>query len=58
MANQKKKKTLPEAENQVVEYESREFLSVDFSYKAEKTNLITLTGEPDYQLLFWDWSKC
>lgn len=58
MSGQRKKKSLPENEDTVEAYESKEFLAVDFSYKQEKTNLITLTGEPDFQVLFWDYPKC
>jgi WD40 repeat protein len=32
-------------------------LSVCFSPKAENKNIITLCGQPDWMLLFWDWDK-
>jgi hypothetical protein len=36
-------------------YQSKEFLAVSFSAKNEKHHLLTLTGEPDYQLILWKW---
>jgi hypothetical protein len=38
-------------------YQSKEFLSVSFSAKNEKHHLLTLTGEPDYQLILWKWDQ-
>jgi hypothetical protein len=38
-----------------VQYQSKEFLSVCFAPKTEKHHLLTLTGEPDYMLIFWKW---
>lgn len=37
--------------------ESTEFISVAFSPSNEKSHLITLSGEPDYTLMFWKWDK-
>lgn len=54
---QRKRKTLPELEQECNDYTSKEFVSVAFSPKNEKHHLITLTGEPDFQLLFWQWDK-
>ena len=41
------------------DYESKEFLAACFhsTPKFENKNLITLTGAPDWMLLFWDWEK-
>lgn len=39
------------------DYSAREFVSCCFSPKNEKQHLITLTGEPDWLLLFWQWDK-
>jgi hypothetical protein len=38
-------------------YQSKEFISVQFSPKNEKHHLLTLTGEPDYQLILWKWDS-
>jgi hypothetical protein len=39
------------------DYQAKEFLSCCFSPKNEKQHLITLTGEPDWCILFWQWDK-
>lgn len=39
------------------ECESQEYISVAFSPANEKNFLITLSGEPDYMLIFWQWDK-
>ncbi|CAI2371694.1 unnamed protein product [Moneuplotes crassus] len=36
---------------------STEFISVAFSPVNERSNLITLSGEPDWSLMFWKWDK-
>lgn len=51
------KKTLPDAYDQEQEYQSKEFVACAFSEKNEKGHLITLTGEPDWQLILWQWDK-
>ena len=51
---QRKKKALPE--HDCKDYTARKFVAVDFS-KNEKSFLITLTGKPDWMLLFWQWDK-
>lgn len=33
------------------------FVSCAFSPKNEKHHLITLSGEPDWVLVFWEWEK-
>ena len=48
---------LPETDQDCNDYQSKEFLSCAFSPKNEKQHLITLTGEPDWVLLFWQWDK-
>jgi len=55
--SQKKKKTLPDQDINCNDYESKEFLSCAFSWKNENQFIITLTGEPDWTLLLWDWDK-
>ena len=57
--SQKKKKTLPDQDVACNDYESKEFLSCAFSTKKELEGniLITLTGEPDWMLMLWDWEK-
>jgi len=39
------------------EYQSKEFVSCCFNPRNEQSDLITLTGEPDWQLIFWRWNK-
>lgn len=39
------------------ELSSTDFISVAFSPSNEKENLITLSGEPDWTLMFWNWNK-
>ena len=36
---------------------STDFISVAFSPSNEKEHLITLSGEPDWTLMFWNWNK-
>ena len=55
--SQKKKKTLPDPDVDCRDYESREFLSACFNPKDENRYIITLTGQPDWQLILWDWDK-
>jgi hypothetical protein len=38
-------------------YQSKEFLAVQFSPKNEKHHLLTLTGEPDYNVILWKWDS-
>ena len=54
---QRKKKDMPDSEADISDYSAREFVSCCFSPKNEKQHLITLTGEPDWLLLFWQWDK-
>lgn len=39
------------------EYQSKEFVSVVFSPVSPDKHLITLTGEPDWQVIFWEWNS-
>jgi hypothetical protein len=48
---------LKDKEDHYTEYQSKEFVSCAFSPKNEKHHLITLTGEPDWVLIFWEWEK-
>lgn len=54
---QRKKKSLKDKEDPYPEFVSKDFVSCAFSSKNEKHNLITLTGDPDWVLLFWEWEK-
>ena len=57
ITSRKKKKTLPEddeAEHHP-DYSSKTFLSAAFSPKYEKHNIMTLAGDTDWTLLFWQW---
>jgi hypothetical protein len=56
--SQKKVKVLPDQDLKCTDFEAKEFLSVCFnpmSSKAEGKQLITLTGEPDWLLILWNW---
>ena len=55
--SQKKKKVLPDQDIRCSDYEAKEFLSACFDPVKENRFLITLTGEPDWSLLLWDWDK-
>ncbi len=39
------------------DYNSKEFVSVNFAPTAEKTLLVTLTAEPDIKVILWTWDK-
>ena len=39
------------------DYNSKEFVSVNFAPSAEKTLLVTLTAEPDIRVILWTWDK-
>jgi len=36
---------------------SKEFVSMAFSHQHEKSQLITLSGSPDWVLVLWQWDK-
>ena len=55
--SQKKKKTLPDPDVECKDFQSREFLSACFNPKDENRYIVTLTGQPDWQLILWDWEK-
>jgi hypothetical protein len=55
--SQKKKKVLPDQDIRCSDYESKVFLSACFHPKQENKFILTLTGEPDWCLLLWDWDK-
>ena len=52
-----KVKILPENEYAHEHYTSKEFLSCAFSPKNTKQNLMTLCGDPDWCILFWQWDQ-
>lgn len=39
------------------EYQSKEFVSVNFAASNEKSLLATLSGEPDIRVILWNWDK-
>ena len=51
---QKLKQTLPDQDIDTDDYEAKEFLSAAFPVKNEQTQMVTLTGAPDWVLLLWD----
>lgn len=55
--SQKKRKTLPDPDIDCTDYQSKEFLSACFSPKFENNQIITLTGAPDWMLIFWNWDQ-
>ena len=55
--SQKKKKVLPDQDIACTDYEAKEFLSCSFSPKQENQFMITLTAEPDWSVIVWDWDK-
>jgi len=52
----KKKKTMPEQIQDMNAYDSQEFVASAFSPKEERT-IVTLTGEPDWQVFLWNWDR-
>lgn len=48
-------KTLPEGDNERKTYKSREFVCSAFSH-IKQDLIITLCGEPDWQIILWDWN--
>jgi WD40 repeat protein len=57
ITSRKKKRVLPENEYETNDFTTKTFLSAAFSPKNEKQHLITLAGEPDWSLLFWQWDQ-
>jgi hypothetical protein len=57
VAGQKFRKKLPDQEHECNDYFSKEFLACAFSVKSEKNHLVTLTGEPDWLIILWQWDK-
>ena len=53
----KKRKTLPEPDMENLSIECREFLGCAFSPTTEQSHLITLSGEPDWQAILWQWDQ-
>jgi cyclopropane fatty-acyl-phospholipid synthase-like methyltransferase len=52
----KKKKSMPEHIQDLNAYDSQEFVSSAFSHKEERM-IVTLTGEPDWQVFLWNWER-
>lgn len=56
--NRKKKRTLPDPEMSVeVPISAKEFAACCFSPVQDKPHLVTLSGEPDWRLIIWQWDK-
>ena len=57
--NLRKKRVIPDPGVEIpgLTINAREFVSAAFSPKNEKEHLITLSGEPDWQLILWNWDK-
>lgn len=55
--SKKKRKTLPEPEIENLSFECQEFLSCAFAPETEKQHLITLSGEPDWCIIVWQWDQ-
>ena len=36
---------------------SKEYISVAFSNQSEKSHILTLSGEPDWMIILWQWDK-
>ena len=53
IVERKQKKMIPELDVEV-DYTAKEFLSCAFCPKNERAHILTLTGEPDWQLQLWD----
>jgi hypothetical protein len=54
--SQKRRKTLPETLEQSNAYQSQEFVASAFSPTNDKL-IITLTGQPDWKLILWNWER-
>ena len=52
----KRRKTLPEQIQDINAYDSQEFIASAFSPKEERM-IVTLTGEPDWQVFLWNWER-
>ena len=52
----KRKKTLPEQIQDSNAYDSQEFIASAFS-PGEERMIVTLTGEPDWQIFLWNWER-
>ncbi len=56
VTNYRWKKTLPEQIQDTNAYDSQEFVASAFSPKEERM-IVTLTGEPDWQVFLWNWER-
>ena len=52
VAIQRRRRTISSAD-----FESKEFVAVQFSRAKEEQILVTLTGGPDWALTLWKWEK-
>lgn len=57
LASRKKRKTLPEPDMENLSIECREFLGCAFSPTTEQQHLVTLSGEPDWCAILWQWDQ-
>lgn len=53
----KKRKTLPELDQETLGIECKEFISCAFSPTFEKAHLVTLSGEGDWCVILWQWEQ-
>lgn len=54
--NLRKKRTIPDPDSELdMGITAREFLDAAFSPKNEKEHLITLSGDPDWEIILWKW---
>ncbi len=56
VTNYRWKKTLPEQIQDTNAYDSQEFVASAFSPREERM-IVTLTGEPDWQVFLWNWER-
>ena len=56
MTSQKRRKALPDTVEHTNAFQSREFVASAFSPTNDKL-IITLTGQPDWKLILWNWER-
>ena len=57
VSSKKKRKSLPEPEQDNLSFNCKEFLSCAFSPATEKQHLVTLSGEDDWCIIVWQWDQ-
>lgn len=55
--SQKRKKQLPDPDVDCDDYKAKEFLSCAFAPKQESQFIITLTAEPEWEVMLWNWDQ-